>query len=118
MTDLELARHEILEAHVAIERWFAGSAATADLAALMARFSEDFCMISPIGALFAKADVRALFDRLYATRPGFRITIDDVRLHGASTDSLLATYREDQSDATGNRTSRRSSAVIEKGSAG
>lgn len=118
MTIITAVRGEILDAHVAIERLFTGEAAPADLDGLLARFSDDFHLISPAGAMLDKADVRALFSRLYAARPGFSIVIDDVRIYPFSADSILATYREAQADAAGTRTTRVSTAVLTKAGAG
>lgn len=47
-------RREIHDAHVAIRAWLAGEAPADALDALMARFAEDFSMVTPHGAVLDK----------------------------------------------------------------
>lgn len=69
-------RREIHHAHVAIRDWLAGDSRADALDALMARFAEDFSMVTPHGVVLDKTALGELFRSKGGTRPGLRIEID------------------------------------------
>ncbi len=114
MTSIQPFLQEAIDAHVAIERWFAGVESVDGIAALLQRFSPCFTMITPQGATLDRAGVERLFSRAHGTRPGLRIAIDE--LHGLGTwpDGAAVGYRETQVDGEGRRTVRRSTALFHR----
>lgn len=54
-------RREIHHAHVAIRDWLAGDSRADALDALMARFAEDFSMVTPHGVVLDKTALGELF---------------------------------------------------------
>lgn len=104
---------EIVDMHVAIERWFTGAAEPATLTLLLARFSPAFRMVSMQGNTLGKADVAELFERLHGKRPELRITIDEMEISHEWPGGACLTYRETHADAGGSQTARRSTVLLE-----
>ncbi len=94
-------RREIHHAHVAIRDWLAGDSRADALDALMARFAEDFSMVTPHGVVLDKTALGELFRSKGGTRPGLRIEIDGESLLASGVDGATLAYREIQSDAAG-----------------
>lgn len=113
MTDTEKFFREIVDIHVAIERWFTGAARPADLPQLLERFSPEFCMISMQGTALGKEGVSELFGRLHGKRPELRITVDEMQISHEWSGGACVTYRETHADASGVQTARRSTVVLE-----
>lgn len=113
MTETEKFFHEIVDIHVAIERWFAGAAQPADLAQLLARFSPEFRMISMQGTALGKEGVGELLGRLHGKRPTLQITVDEMQVSHEWPGGACIAYRETHSDAGGVQTARRSTVLLE-----
>jgi len=118
MTDYADYFDEVIQAHEAIERWFAVEEEEAALERLLTRFSPRFSMVTPLGRVLDFEALRALFQMAGGKKSGFRIELDElcgVALHeGGATVS----YREQQTDASGLHTDRRSTVVFEKAESG
>ncbi|MFO6057702.1 DUF4440 domain-containing protein [Pseudomonas aeruginosa] len=92
-------RREIHHAHVAIRDWLAGDSRADALDALMARFAEDFSMVTPHGVVLDKTALGELFRSKGGTRPGLRIEIDGESLLASGVDGAALAYRKLQSGA-------------------
>ncbi|MBP5946573.1 MULTISPECIES: DUF4440 domain-containing protein [unclassified Pseudomonas] len=114
MTDYTDYFAEVIEAHEAIERWFAVAEDETALERLLTRFSPRFSMISPLGRVLDFEALRGLFQIAGGKKNGFRIELS--QLHGIALHERGATlsYREQQSDASGLHTDRQSTVVFEK----
>lgn len=114
MTDYAEYFDEVIQAHEAIERWFAVAQDDAELQRLLTRFSPRFGMVSPLGRVVDFEALRALFQMAGGKKSGFRIELSE--LHGIAVHEHGATvsYREQQTDASGLHSDRRSTVVFEK----
>ncbi|WP_166216107.1 DUF4440 domain-containing protein [Pseudomonas atagonensis] len=118
MTDYNEYFAEVIDAHKAIERWFAVEEDAAALERLLTRFSPQFSMVSPLGRELDFETLRALFQAAGGSKKGFRIALSE--LHGVAIFAGGATvsYREQQTDASGLHTDRRSTVLFEKHESG
>jgi len=114
MTDYTDYFDEVLQAHVAIEQWFAVEEDAAALEKLLQRFSPQFSMISPLGRVLDFAELSALFRMAGGQKRGFRIELSELRGIALHADGATVSYREQQTDATGLHSDRRSTVVFEK----
>ncbi|TWD49274.1 DUF4440 domain-containing protein [Pseudomonas sp. SJZ131] len=114
MTDYTDYFDEVLQAHVAIEQWFAVEEDAAALEKLLQRFSPQFSMISPLGRVLDFAELSALFRMAGGQKRGFRIELSELRAIALHADGATVSYREQQTDATGLHSDRRSTVVFEK----
>jgi hypothetical protein len=85
---------EIIDAHIAIEAWLGHG--EGDGAALMARFSDAFTMITPGGATLDKPALVNFFQAQRAARTGLSIRVDDVELLAEWESGAVLRYRETQ----------------------
>lgn len=115
MTETERFFHEVVDIHMAIERWFTGAADPAELAPLLARFSPAFRMVSTQGNALGKESVTELFEQMHGKRPKLRITIDEMEISHVWPGGACLTYRETHADAGGSQTARRSTVLLEAG---
>ena len=114
MNDYREYFDEVIEAHRLIEQWFASVQSPAVLENLLARFSPQFSMVSPLGRVLDFAALNELFLLASGKKLGFRIELSELRglaLHDAG---ATVSYREQQTDATGLHSDRRSTVVFEK----
>lgn len=118
MSVMDLFLQEVIDAHVAIERWLSGQAETNRLPALLQRFSPSFSMIALQGERLDHAGLLALFACGHGARPGLRIVIDELHGIAAWPGGAVVGYREVQTDAASRRTVRRSTVVFELGADG
>lgn len=118
MTDYTDYFDEVIQAHEAIEQWFATEQDEAALDSLLARFSPQFSMVSPLGRVLDLEALSALFRMAGGQKTGFKIELSE--MHGIALHKLGATvsYREQQTDATGLHSDRRSTVVFEKQASG
>jgi len=114
MTDYTDYFDEVLQAHVAIEQWFAVEEDAAALEKLLQRFSPQFSMISPLGRVLDFAELSTLFRMAGGQKHGFRIELSELRGIALHADGATVSYREQQTDATGLHSDRRSTVVFEK----
>jgi len=105
---------EVLQAHLVIERWFAVEQDSAELERLLSRFSADFSMVTPLGRTLDIDALRALFQTAGGKKPGFRIELSELRGIALHTQGATLSYREQQTDASGVHTDRRSTVVFER----
>ncbi|MEJ5059895.1 MULTISPECIES: DUF4440 domain-containing protein [unclassified Pseudomonas] len=114
MTDYTQYFDEVIQAHVAIEQWLSEERDTCELDLLLARFSPQFSMVSPLGRVLDFAALNELFQMAGGKKLGFRIELSDlcgIALHDSG---ATVSYREQQTDATGLHSDRRSTVVFEK----
>lgn len=98
--DDEDVRQEVQALHEFFVGWFAGTLAHSDFeAAFLARFDPAFLLVAPGGALMTLDDLAASVRRGYASNPGFRIAIRNVRIRQLFDRHILATYEEWQRNA-------------------
>ena len=114
MTDYTDYFDEVIQAHVAIEQWFAVEEDAAALEKLLQRFSPQFSMISPLGRVLDFAELSALFRMAGGQKRGFRIELSELRGIALHAGGATVSYREQQTDATGLHSDRRSTVVFEK----
>lgn len=109
---------EVIRAHEAIERWFAVEEEGAALERLLMRFSPRFSMVTPQGGVLDFEALRALFQMAGGKKKGFRIELDELRGIALHEGGATVSYREQQTDASGLHTDRRSTVVFEKTESG
>ena len=114
MTDYTDYFDEVIQAHVAIEQWFAVEEDAAALEKLLERFSPQFSMISPLGRVLDFAELSALFRMAGGQKRGFRIELSELNGIALHAGGATVSYREQQTDATGLHSDRRSTVVFEK----
>ncbi len=103
---------EIIDAHIAIEAWLVRG--EGDCAALMARFSDAFTMITPGGATLDKPALVNFFQAQRAARTGLSIRVDDVELLAEWESGAVLRYRETQQLPDQSAHQRWSTVVFEK----
>lgn len=114
MTDYNEYFDEVIQAHLVIERWFAVEQDSAEMERLLSRFSADFSMVTPLGRALDIEALHALFHAAGGKKPGFRIELSELRGIALHAHGATLSYREQQSDASGLHTDRRSTVVFEK----
>jgi hypothetical protein len=118
MTDYTDYFDEVIQAHVAIEQWFAVEEDEATLERLLTRFSPQFSMVSPLGRVLDLEALSALFRMAGGKKSGFRIELSELRGIALHERGATVSYREQQTDATGLNSDRRSTVVFEKAQSG
>ncbi|MGY2443745.1 DUF4440 domain-containing protein [Pseudomonas sp. SDO52101_S400] len=118
MTDYADYFDEVIRAHEAIERWFSVEEEEAALERLLARFSPQFSMVTPLGRVLDVEALRALFQMAAGKKNGFRIELGELRGIALHERGATVSYREQQTDASGLHTGRRSTVVFEKTESG
>jgi hypothetical protein len=118
MTDYTDYLDEVIQAHVAIEQWFAMEEDDAALERLLTRFSPQFSMVSPLGRVLDLDALSALFRMAGGKKIGFRIELSELRGIALHERGATVSYREQQTDATGLHSDRRSTVVFEKAESG
>ncbi|KAB8057534.1 DUF4440 domain-containing protein [Janthinobacterium sp. FT14W] len=110
---------DVLSTHVLIREWLSGEATAPEhCAALLARFSPDFTMVSPGGKPLDHAGLTAFFQGAGGSRPGLLMRIFDLTLIQDSATGASVAYREYQSLPGGDSTARLSTVVYDKTPAG
>lgn len=109
---------EIVDTIAEIEHWLSGRANGDALAPLLARFADQFSMISLSGDTLDRAQIDAFFRAGFGARPGLRIAIDELRLLCVWSGGAALAYREIQTNDAGGRDVRRATAVFERDDAG
>lgn len=112
MLPVNPAFNEVLQAHVAIERWLSGTAPVSQLEELMARFSRHYSMITLPGQCLDYQGLYRAFQQAHGKRPGLQIRIDELHQIATDPDMTVVSYREWQADALGTPSLRRSTAVF------
>ncbi|MEK1835181.1 DUF4440 domain-containing protein [Pseudomonas sp. NPDC089918] len=105
---------EVIQAHIAIEQWLAEEQDESELEQLLMRFSPQFSMISPLGRVLDFGALNELFLLAGGKKLGFRIELSELRGVALYDGGAVVSYREQQTDATGLHSDRRSSVVFEK----
>ncbi|WP_137803810.1 DUF4440 domain-containing protein [Pseudomonas sp. G(2018)] len=105
---------EVIQAHVAIEKWLAEEQDASELERLLTRFSPQFSMVSPLGRVLDFDALEQLFMLAGGKKLGFRIQLSELRGLALHNGGATVSYREQQTDATGLHSDRRSTVVFEK----
>ncbi|MDR6924962.1 DUF4440 domain-containing protein [Pseudomonas sp. BE134] len=114
MTDYTDYFDEVIQAHVAIEQWLAEEQDDSALEQLLSRFSPQFSMLSPLGRVLDFEALSELFQLAGGKKLGFRIELSELRGVALYDGGAVVSYREQQTDATGLHSDRRSTVVFEK----
>ncbi|MGH8385694.1 MAG: DUF4440 domain-containing protein [Pseudomonas sp.] len=114
MTDYTEYFNEVIQAHVAIEHWLAEEQDPSELEHLLTRFSPQFSMVSPLGRVLDFAALNQLFTLAGGKKLGFRIELSELAGVALYDSGAVVSYREQQTDATGLHSDRRSTVVFEK----
>ncbi|WP_223486120.1 DUF4440 domain-containing protein [Pseudomonas sp. A-RE-19] len=114
MTDYTEYFDEVIQAHIAIEQWLAEERDESELEQLLTRFSPQFSMVSPLGRVLDFEALNELFLLAGGKKLGFRIVLSELRGVALYDGGAVVSYREQQTDATGLHSDRRSSVVFEK----
>ncbi|MDZ5435670.1 DUF4440 domain-containing protein [Pseudomonas fluorescens] len=114
MTDFTDYFDEVIQAHVAIEKWLAEEQDASELECLLTRFSPQFSMVSPLGRVLDFDALEQLFVLAGGKKLGFRIQLSELRGLALHNGGATVSYREQQTDATGLHSDRRSTVVFEK----
>ncbi|MGY2341598.1 DUF4440 domain-containing protein [Pseudomonas sp. SDO5532_S415] len=114
MTDFSEYFDEVIQAHVAIEKWLAEEQDASELERLLTRFSPQFSMVSPLGRVLDFDALEQLFMLAGGKKLGFRIQLSELRGLALHNGGATVSYREQQTDATGLHSDRRSTVVFEK----
>ncbi|MCW8275256.1 DUF4440 domain-containing protein [Pseudomonas sp. PCH199] len=114
MTDYTEYFDEVIQAHVAIEQWLGKEQEASELEHLLTRFSPQFSMVSPLGRVLGFDALNQLFMLSGGKKLGFRIKLSELRGIALHNDGATVSYREQQTDATGLHSDRRSTVVFQK----
>ena len=114
MTDYSEYFDEVIQAHIAIEKWLALELDESVLEQLLARFSPQFSMVSPLGRVLDFEALSELFMLAGGKKLGFRIELGELRGIALYDGGAVVSYRERQTDATGLHSDRRSTVVFEQ----
>ncbi|WLG91387.1 DUF4440 domain-containing protein [Pseudomonas cucumis] len=114
MTDYTQYFDEVIQAHIAIEQWLAEERDLSELEQLLMRFSPQFSMISPLGRVLDFEALHELFLLAGGKKLGFRIELSELRGVALYDGGAVVSYREQQTDATGLHSDRRSTVVFEQ----
>ncbi|MGF0239763.1 hypothetical protein ACQR3P_25225 [Rhodococcus sp. IEGM1300] len=114
MTDYTDYFDEVIQAHVAIEQWLAEERDPAELTRLLARFSPQFSMVSPLGRVLDFDALSELFQMAGGKKLGFRIELGEFQGIALHDGGATVSYREQQREASGLKTDRRSTVVFEQ----
>lgn len=87
---------EIMEAHIAIENWL--SQGEGELEALMARFAENFSMVTLSGASLDYAALAGFFQAQRGGRAGLKIVVDNIEPLAEWDGGAVISYRETQGE--------------------
>jgi hypothetical protein len=114
MTDYSEYFDEVIQAHIAIEKWLALELDESVLEQLLTRFSPQFSMVSPLGRVLDFDALSELFMLAGGRKLGFRIELGELRGIALYDGGAVVSYREQQTDATGLHSDRRSTVVFEQ----
>jgi hypothetical protein len=97
---METVKKEIEALHEFFVGWFSGELDESEFdAGFLARFDPDFHLIPPAGIVLDRDGIAAGIREGYATNPGFRIAIRNVRILRRFDGHTLAMYEEWQRNA-------------------
>ena len=99
-----------------IENWFSGLSSV--LPTLLARFSNEFSMITPSAKVLDIDGMEELFEQLRGTRPGLVITLSEFKGIALYDQGAVISYRELQAVDNRTITDRRATVVFEKDASG
>jgi len=105
---------EVLDAHVLIRNWLGDADAHDDICEnLLSRFSPEFSMVTPGGALLDFAALKAFFSTQRGTRQGLNIEINDMQVIAENEEGATVSYKELQQLPGQEATLRFSTVVFE-----
>ncbi|MGD8163084.1 DUF4440 domain-containing protein [Pantoea sp. FN0307] len=105
---------EVLDAHVLIRSWLGNKDANDEVCEnLLARFSPEYSMVTPGGALLDFTTLNAFFRTQRGARPGLEIDISDMQVVTESEKGATVVYKELQKLPEQGPTLRFSTVVFE-----
>lgn len=105
---------EVLDAHVLIRSWLGSDDANDEVCKnLLARFSPEYSMVTPGGALLDFSTLNSFFRTQRGARPGLEIDIKDMQVVAESENGATVVYKELQQLPEQNPTLRFSTVVFE-----
>ena len=116
MTDYSPYFDLVEETLTEIENWFSGLSSV--LPTLLARFSNEFSMITPSAKVLDIDGMEELFEQLRGTRPGLVITLSEFKGIALYDQGAVISYRELQAVDNRTITDRRATVVFEKDASG
>ena len=116
MTDYSPYFDLVEETLTEIENWFSGLSSV--LPTLLARFSNEFSMITPSAKVLDIDGMEELFEQLRGTRPGLVITLSDFKGIALYNEGAVISYRELQEVDNKTLTDRRATVVFEQDASG
>ena len=116
MTDYSPYFDLVEETLTEIENWFNGLSSV--LPTLLARFSNEFSMITPSAKVLDIDGMEELFEQLRGTRPGLVITLSEFKGIAHYDQGAVISYRELQAVDNRTITDRRATVVFEKDASG
>ena len=116
MTDYSAYFDLVEETLTEIENWFSGLSSV--LPTLLARFSNEFSMITPSAKVLDIDGMEELFEQLRGTRPGLVITLSEFKGIALYDQGAVISYRELQAVDNRTITDRRATVVFEKDASG
>ena len=116
MTDYSPYFDLVEETLAEIENWFSGLSSV--LPTLLARFSDEFSMITPSAKVLDLDGMEELFEQLRGTRPGLVITLSEFKGIALYDQGAVISYRELQAVDNRTITDRRATVVFEKDASG
>ena len=116
MTDYSPYFDRVEETLAEIENWFSGLSSV--LPTLLARFSDEFSMITPSAKVLDLDGMEELFEQLRGTRPGLVITLSELKGIALYNEGAVISYRELQEVDNTLLNDRRATVVFEKDASG
>ena len=116
MTDYSPYFDLVEETLTEIENWFNGLSSV--LPTLLARFSNEFSMITPSAKVLDIDGMEELFEQLRGTRPGLVVTLSELKGIALYDQGAVISYRELQAVDNRTITDRRATVVFEKDASG
>lgn len=116
MTDYSPYFDLVEETLAEIENWFSGLSSV--LPTLLARFSDEFSMITPSAKVLDLDGMEELFEQLRGTRPGLVITLSELKGIALYNEGAVISYRELQEVDNTLLNDRRATVVFEKDASG
>ncbi|KXV71534.1 hypothetical protein AD952_08575 [Acetobacter cerevisiae] len=109
------ARKEIVDLHVLLQNWFCGEGVV-EPRAILDHFTPDYQMVGAAGRPISREAFAGALPKLFGSRPGLVMEIEDVAVIASFKDGHLVTYKEIQTQ-NGNRNERWSVVMFRTGSA-
>lgn len=110
MTLTAVAHKEIVDLHVLLQSWFRGEG-EANPETILSHFTADYMMVGAAGRPLSRDAFASALPKLFGSRPGLVMEIEDVAVKASFPDGHLVTYKERQTQ-DGTRNERWSAVVF------